>query len=160
MKWEKNNEARKIIRNNNYLVLSTNTGKKPWINMAYYAFDNKYNLYFVSTKFSKHTKNIERNPTAAVAIFDSNQKPGTGIGIQMLAKVHKIINRAELKQAIKIYFTKRYTVPREREKHKLHKHTLEFFLGKNIYNVFKVTPTQVFINDKSSEIDRRLRVKL
>ena len=66
--------ARKIIKTNYYMTISTTDGTSPWISPVFFWNDKNYNFYFVSYTKSKHAKNILKNRKVAAAIFDSHQK--------------------------------------------------------------------------------------
>jgi nitroimidazol reductase NimA-like FMN-containing flavoprotein (pyridoxamine 5'-phosphate oxidase superfamily) len=66
-------QAKAIIKNNIYLTLATATKDgKPWISPLFFAYDNDFNLYWVSSKNSLHSKLIRSNPRVAIVIFDSS----------------------------------------------------------------------------------------
>lgn len=43
------------------------------INAAYFCYDDRLDIYFVSQLSSTHVQNIETNPSMAVSIFDTHQ---------------------------------------------------------------------------------------
>ena len=63
----------RILRDNRYLVLSTTDGSDPWIAPLEYLLDDDLNLYFLSTDDARHVRDLERNETVAVAVFDREQ---------------------------------------------------------------------------------------
>lgn len=64
---------REVISENRYLTLSTSDGGEPWAAPLEYMADEDLNLFFLSTRDSRHARHIERNPTVSVAIFDTDQ---------------------------------------------------------------------------------------
>ena len=70
-----NGEAfiRALLERNRYLVLSTTNGADPWIAPLEYMLDSDLNFYFFSTEDSRHVRDIETNPSVAVAVFDGEQ---------------------------------------------------------------------------------------
>lgn len=65
--------VREIISACRYLSLSTTDGNEPWIATIEYLHDDQLNFYFLSTDDSRHVQHIDKNPTVALAIFDTTQ---------------------------------------------------------------------------------------
>lgn len=61
-----------ILKNNTLLSLSTNSNRKSYINTAFYAFDDKLKIYIITDPESNHSKNLVKNQSIAVSIFDSH----------------------------------------------------------------------------------------
>ncbi len=55
------------------------------INTAFFAFDDRANLFFLSDPDSTHSNNIKNNPKVAVTVFNSHQKWTSSLkkGIQL-----------------------------------------------------------------------------
>lgn len=79
-----------ILRENRLLSLSTvNRQNAPSICTVYYAYDDKYNLYYWSEKTAEHSKNVEKNSKIALSIADTSQTWGSmlkGLKIYGIAK--------------------------------------------------------------------------
>jgi uncharacterized protein YhbP (UPF0306 family) len=57
------------------------------VNTAYYAWSKEWNLFFYSYPDSRHCSNLRRNPSVAVAIFDSHQQWGRpDRGVQLFGR--------------------------------------------------------------------------
>ncbi len=61
------------------MQMATSRGNRPWIASVWYAHDSKTNLYFISKKSRRHSKELMKNPRVAGAIvvphtFGSGQK--------------------------------------------------------------------------------------
>ena len=141
-----NNLARKILKDNIYLSLSTCAQNKPWIAPLFYHLGPQYELYFASQPTSLHGIQIAKNPKIAFAIFDSQQKEGTGIGIQASGVAKRLENRDEILEAMKYYHTDFFKVSPSK------------FMGKSKYRLYKITPTCFFLNDPRVKVDRRVEV--
>ena len=62
-----------ILKNNTLLSLSTVTPNgNAYINTAFYAFDNKLRIYIITDPKSNHSKNLVKNQSIAISIFDSH----------------------------------------------------------------------------------------
>jgi len=151
-------KARQIIKQNIYMALATsdNLGK-PWVATLYYAFDNKFNFYFVSAKDSLHAQHIKINPRVAISIYDSHAPPGEGDGVQIDGLAY-FAKTAELPHILSVYFLRRFPDEIIRAKH--HHLPMEY-IGKNLLRFFKVVPTKVYTLDLTiTKVDRRIEVNL
>lgn len=138
--------ARNVLKNNIYLTLAT-IGDYPWAAPVYYCLDNSYNFYFISQLQSVHIQHIFHNNRVAFAIFDSQQKEGTGNGVQGSGRVYQI-DEKDLSQALQWYHTDFVSS------------TLESFIYPAPYRLFKLIPEHFYILDPKAEIDRRIEVFL
>ncbi|MDO8503572.1 MAG: pyridoxamine 5'-phosphate oxidase family protein [bacterium] len=86
------------MQSTDYCCIATVDKKGVWSNPVYFAWDNKFNLYFISQMRSRHMQNIERNPRTAVSIYKTQQK-GDVLGIQLEGKA-KILSKKDLREEI------------------------------------------------------------
>ena len=151
-------KARRIIEQNIYLTLATsNNSGKPWIAPLYYAYDDKYNFFFVSAYDSLHVEHIKINPRVAIAIFDSHAPAGEGDGVQIEAQA-SLASLTELPHILYVYFRRRFPDEIERAKHH---HLPTEYMGKNLFWFFKVVPVKVYTLDLTiTHVDRRIEVDL
>lgn len=56
-------------------MASIKGGKESWIHTAFYAYSSMPRFYYVSPPSAQHSKNIDRNTSVAVSIFDTHQNP-------------------------------------------------------------------------------------
>lgn len=82
--------VKEIVEENNYLCLSTTDGQEPWVAPVQYLHDSDYNFYFFSLESARHVSHIRKNEVVSFAIFDSQQPPLTGKGIQVKGKAHRL----------------------------------------------------------------------
>jgi uncharacterized protein YhbP (UPF0306 family) len=54
-------------------IATVNDSNCSHIHTAYFAFDSSYHLFFLSDPDTRHCRNLAKNPTVAVAIYDSRQ---------------------------------------------------------------------------------------
>ncbi len=150
------NLARKIIKTNYYMTLSTADGSEPWASPLFFSNDKSYNFYFVSYVSSKHAINILNNGRVAAAIFDSRQKPGTGNGVYIKGRA-EIVDDSELKKFFPSHWKKHFPSKAERDKHDLSE---KRFSGKSELKFFKLIPEKFWVLDPNDSIGRRVEVKL
>lgn len=102
------NMVKSIITKNQYLTLATvDTKGNPWASPVAYVYDEDFTFYWTSMHNSYHQLNIKHNPKVAFAIFDSTQKWGGGIGIQVEATVGQV-SFGELPRVTAMYFSRKY----------------------------------------------------
>lgn len=75
--------VREIIAENQYMTVATTDGERPWLAPVQFCTDEDLNFYFVSLPTSRHAEHIAQNPRVGLAIFDSQQPPFTGRGVQV-----------------------------------------------------------------------------
>lgn len=154
-----NKLAKEIIENNQYVTIATSDGKgKPWISPVVYAFDKDWNLYFISMTSSKHCKNIEVNENVAVAIFDSQQTWGEGIGLQIEA-IAKTVKLKDIPKIIKLYAFRKYPYGGINTDRAL-KFAKSMVLERKSYKIYKITPKKIYMNDPNADTDIRTEITL
>jgi pyridoxine/pyridoxamine 5'-phosphate oxidase len=63
-------------------LATVSPGGRAHINHMYFAWNDRYEVFWFSDPESRHSRNLERNPTAAITIYDSHQvngRPDRGI---------------------------------------------------------------------------------
>lgn len=70
------------MESTDFCCISTVDSKGVWSNPVYFAWDNKFNFYFISQIHSRHMQNIKTNSRVAMAIYKTEQK-GDVVGIQL-----------------------------------------------------------------------------
>ena len=75
--------ARRLINASTLCALATvSAGGRAHINHMYFAWNERYELFWYSDRDSIHSRNLATRPTAAITIYDSHQvngKPDRGI---------------------------------------------------------------------------------
>jgi uncharacterized protein YhbP (UPF0306 family) len=100
--------VRQEIAEIEYATLATvsNSGE-PWNNPVYTAFDGGYNFYWGSPEEATHSQNIESNGKVAMVIYDSRCEPGTGKGVYIKARAHRVTDEGEQKRAYGLLIKRR-----------------------------------------------------
>jgi len=94
-------QAKKIIADNIYMTIATaSLDGSPWISPVFFAYDDAYNLYWVSDKNSRHSNLIRENNKVAIVIFDSSAPEGEGDGVYFKAKAIELSDRQEVEKAM------------------------------------------------------------
>lgn len=153
-------KAKQIIKDNIYMTIATASMKgKPWISPVFFAYDEDYNLYWVSSKDSRHSKLISENSDVSIVIFDSRAPEGEGDGVYFEAKAIELESKTDIQEAIDL-LGQRVTKDEFRIKR------LGEVTGDGAWRIYKATPTKTskltegeFVNgqyiDKRAEINLR-----
>lgn len=62
-----------ILHSNILCSIATSRSGESYIHTAYYCFNNQMEFYFISDPATQHSKNINENPSVAIAVYDSRQ---------------------------------------------------------------------------------------
>ena len=147
--------ARNVLNTNQYMTLGTvNEAGKPWVSPVVYAFDSSYNLYFVSLPSSSHTKSIKRDPALSVAIFDSHQLNGEGVGLQILGEA-QVVPARDFAKAFKCCVSRKFPYGGSASATDFKK-----FMKLYKYRFYKIKPVEIWMNDPRKKYDARVRVRL
>lgn len=152
-----NHLAGEIIKNNQYMSLAT-VGKDnfPWISPVAYAYDEKWNFYFVTIPSSKHGLNFNINNHIVAAIFDSTQKLGQGVGLQIEGRVEDV-GLTNLPIALSNLYNRKYPFGNMTSTFAV---GLKKLLQKKVYHCYRFIPTIIWMNDPNSNRDERVQVYL
>lgn len=97
-------KAQSILNENLYLTISVSDAKSsPWIANLYYAHDKNFNIYWYSSKETKHSKIIKKNPKVAFSIFDSHATGDDVDAVYIEALAKEITNKKELIEGLTAY---------------------------------------------------------
>lgn len=150
--------AAKIVTKNEYMTVgSFEANHGAWVSPVAYAYDKKFNFYFISLPNSKHAQNFRKHPKVTVAIFDSRQPFGEGVGLQ-IEGIAKTVRLPDVPQAFRTYMTRKW--PYVGRRFNIFLKGCRKIIRNKLYRVYQVTPTRVWMNDPDSEVDRRIEVTL
>ncbi|KKP48297.1 MAG: hypothetical protein UR39_C0001G0092 [Candidatus Woesebacteria bacterium GW2011_GWA1_33_30] len=107
---------------------------------------------------SRHCVNIKANKDIAVAIFDSQQLWGEGVGLQIEA-IAEVVNLKDSLKIAKIYGLRKYPYGGINTKRAIQFIKSMVFDGKS-YKIYKITPKTVWMNDPNSSVDVRVKIDL
>jgi nitroimidazol reductase NimA-like FMN-containing flavoprotein (pyridoxamine 5'-phosphate oxidase superfamily) len=122
-----------------------------WSNPVYFAWDKKYNFYFISQMPSRHMQNIKRDRRISMSIYKTEQK-GDVRGIQLEGKA-KILSekdgKKEIKHAYDTYYGRAGYGP-----------DVQNYLNNPTWIYVKVIPTNVYYFDTKYFGEERQKVPL
>lgn len=147
--------AKNIISKILYITIASSTKDgMPWNSPVYSAFDENYNFFWASDQNGQHSKNIAENENVFIVIYDSTVPEGTGEGVYVKAKAHKIENEKEIQHALECLDGR---VGKK-------SHSPSEFLGDMPRRVYKAVPEKFWVNDdgdvNGKYIDIRIEVDL
>src|SRR3954468_5921906 len=71
--------AQEIVRRLLYVTVATASSVgEPWNSPVYSAYDRRANFYWTSSPLAQHSRNIDQNGKAFLAIYDSTVPAGKG----------------------------------------------------------------------------------
>ncbi len=89
------------------MTISTASSEgEPWVSPVFYAADDEHNLYWVSSKDSRHSRLIRRNPRVALVIYDTDVEAGNGGAVYIEAEAQELGQNDKLREAIRVYNAK------------------------------------------------------
>lgn len=159
MKETHQQKAKKIIAENIYMTVAVASPDGiPWIFSVLYAYDRKYNFYWVSDKNSRHSKMIQENPKCALAIFDSTAPEGEGDGIFIEAQAKELLSEKEIADTVE-------TVNARRTKDIFRIKTIDQVTGESVKSIYSAIPTHIYgLTDgrflNGQYIDQRIEIDL
>jgi len=147
--------AQEIVRRLLYVTVATaSSGGEPWNSPVYSAYDDHANFYWTSSPRAQHSRNIDQNGKAFLAIYDSTVPVGKGEGVYVEATAAALVAPEEINEA-KVNLTRRVgkQVGPETER-----------LDAGVQRVYRATPKRVwmngFENDKNGRFVRDVRVEI
>lgn len=92
------------LQSTDFCTIATVDNEGVWSNPVYFAWDNQFNLFFISQLHSRHMQNIRKNEKVSVSIYNTQQK-GDVCGIQLEATAGILKdNLREIKNAYDVYY--------------------------------------------------------
>jgi nitroimidazol reductase NimA-like FMN-containing flavoprotein (pyridoxamine 5'-phosphate oxidase superfamily) len=150
---EETAKAKGIIKSIPYITLATsNREGVPWNTPLYFAHDNSYNFYWISSKVSVHSANIEENENVAIVIYDSTLPEGKGAGVYIKARAREVNEEAAIRTALGLlYQRKKKPVPK-----------IDGFVGNSPMRVYMAAPVCVWVNDIKKKLgkDKETRIEI
>ena len=99
--------VRRIMRENVLCSMSTiGPRNRPHINTAYFCYSPSMEIFFISDAGSAHCRNLDGNPSMAMAVFRSTQTwGGSDRGLQLFGTCHSVAGRLA-QRAERLYGTR------------------------------------------------------
>ena len=95
-----------VLDSSTVMTLATDAPETPagvWINCAFFAYDEAFDLIFLSATGAVHSENLEATRGAAASVYDPGEvAPGTKRGVQLFGEA-AAIDEADLAAALRTY---------------------------------------------------------
>lgn len=129
-------------------VATVGNDGKPWICSVYYVVDDDNNFYWLSLPSRRHSQHIAQNNNVAATVAIKTDMPV--IGIQIQGQVSIVKDAPHVASIMDRYIVK----------YEVGKTFYERFVeGINQQNIYKLTPSEMYLFDeKSTDSDERLRI--
>jgi uncharacterized protein YhbP (UPF0306 family) len=119
------------------MQLATSRAEQPWACSVHFAYDDKLNFYWMSTKERRHTKEVIDNNQVAVTIpIRYPDNPLVGISVEGEAEM---IDRSEAGEGFKLYADRFGVNDRFRS---------DYMMGTQPHELFKLTPKLFVLFDE------------
>jgi uncharacterized protein YhbP (UPF0306 family) len=120
------------------LQVATSKNDQPWVCTVYFAYDQDFNIYWISKPSRRHSEEIADNANAAGVIVLPHT-PGDKVrGIQFEGVAEKLANPEQIKESIG-YYEKRYNRPGIGE---------DMISGKNEHVLYRIKPRLIVLFDE------------
>jgi uncharacterized protein YhbP (UPF0306 family) len=88
--------ARRLLDASTLCAIATvSPGNRPHVNTAYFAWSVDLELVWLSEPGARHSRNLRRNATASIAVYDSNQRWGNpDRGVQLFGAAREVAGPA------------------------------------------------------------------
>lgn len=152
-----NEKARKIIKEQTFMVVATSQGNQPWNTPVYFAYDTNFHLFWHSSPTTQHAENIRQNERVFIVIYDLK----TLEGVYFLGKAMELHDKKEVAYGVDILFSRVY---QNDAKKKQEIGETEDFLGEAKLRMYTFIPEKVWINSdtkwKGKFVDFRVPIDL
>lgn len=119
------------------MQLATSDDSQPWCCSLHYAFDDDFNLYWISTPETRHSKEISKNPKVAGTIVREHKKEDKPRGLSFQGTAREITDANEIRKLITAY-EKRFDWAGA---------GAEIISGKNPHHLYQIKPEKFIYID-------------
>ena len=99
------NESVDAILNESHLgAMASVRGTEAYINTAYFVYSDDLSLYFLSQRGDAHSKNVDANPSVAVAVWAASARWGEDLrGLQLFGECVSLSLGADLVKGMQLF---------------------------------------------------------
>lgn len=132
--WRK--YLKECLESTTFCCIATVDPKGVWANPVYFAYDEKFNLYFISQMKSRHMQNLNKDPRISVSIYKTEQK-GDVAGTYIEGQAEIILkDKKEIKKAFDVYYGRAGKGP-----------DVQGYINNPTWLYVKVTPSHIYYFD-------------
>jgi len=105
--------ARRLLNASTLCAVATTSGSgRAHVHTAYFAWTSEFDIVWLSEPSARHSRNLLANPSAAIAVYDSNQTWGkSDRGVQLFGSGRELTGRAA-REAEDVYVERFPAFPR------------------------------------------------
>jgi uncharacterized protein YhbP (UPF0306 family) len=124
-----------------FMTLATHGPKGLWANPVYFAWDGRFDLYFISEMNCTHVENLLAAPDVVCTIFPTDQDTlGDIVGVYAQGRAHHITDAKEKQKADEIYYERLHGADQAAKE-------LDFYRLNPSWHLFKVSVAQLWYFD-------------
>lgn len=147
---EATSEARRLIEQSDHMTVATaDASGKPWSTPVFYAQDEAYNLYWVSSKSALHSANIRARAEVAITIYRLGD---TTEGVYVDAEALELGDEEEIRRATVLLNQKDQSA-------KFRVQGVEDVTGDAAWRIYKAIPRAVYRRADSTENGQAVTVR-
>lgn len=146
--------AKELLESLEYINIATvSADGQPWNTPVYARYDSELNFYWSSWMEAEHSKNIRTSPTVFITLYDSTRKRGDNhqrcLYLQATAIELAESDTEVVDMACNLLYGNDDTVP-----------TAADYSGEQVKRIYKATPEQAWLNDKSERQVTKETIKM
>lgn len=147
--------ARRTIHTVRYVTIATicaGGDGRPWNTPVFAAFDSRYAFYWISDRWSQHSRNIRDDARVFLAIYDSTIPEGTGArkGVYVQARAAELSDPGRIARAHRLIACRAGKPPRP----------AEHYRGAMPGRIYHAVPERVWLNDTAERDGHRVDVRV
>lgn len=119
------------------MQLATSSNAQPWVCNVYYVTDEELNMYWLSFPSRRHSRELAKNPKAAITIAVKTEQPV--IGVQAAGEA-KLITEQETVREIAARYVDKHGIGKE--------FYTNFLSGKNKHSLYRFKPKTFVLFDE------------
>jgi len=142
------------------MTLATSNGGQPWAAAVYYVHDERFRLYFVSDRESRHSRELESTATVAATIHDDPADWRRIKGVQLEGRAVRVTSVVDKTKALSLYLRK-FPFVKDFMKSPLEAITHMTIAGKAVaFEVYRVEPKRLYFLDNQAGFSQREELRL
>lgn len=92
-------KAYAILASNLYASIATVTpDNKSWNSPVFICYDNDFNFYWASAVLSQHSRNLQKNPSVFIVMYDTGVPWGQGQGIYISGQASVLTHQKDMEK--------------------------------------------------------------
>ena len=132
-----NEQARYLIENNQHMTIATSDREgNPWVSPVFFAPDDDFNLYWVSSKQAQHSRNLRFRPQVSIVIFGTVPPDNRLDGVYIQAEASELHQRHDIATAMAVLALRpqpeKFTISRDSD-----------VMGINTWRIYQAVPLEV-----------------